>query len=64
MNQNFPVKPIFTSRRMEQQWSRMQGVKMVRSGHSVDEVAKLFEVTRRAVYQWLSAFGKSGRNGL
>jgi transposase len=64
MNQHFPQKPVFTSRRMEQQWSRMQGVKLVRSGHSVDDVAEFFGVSRRAVYQWLSAFLESGQNGL
>jgi hypothetical protein len=25
-------KPVFTSRRMERQWQRMQGVKMLRAG--------------------------------
>jgi transposase len=64
MNKDSPQKPVFTSRRMEQQWSRIQAVKMVRSGHSVDEVAELFKVSRRAVYQWLSAFADSGQNGL
>ena len=47
---NSPNKPVFTSRRHEQQWIRMQAVKMVRSGSSVSDVAKFFEVTTRAVF--------------
>ncbi len=59
-----PNKPVFTSRRMEQQWSRMQGVKMVRSGFSVSDVAHFFGVSTRAVFKWLSVFAQSGQNGL
>jgi transposase len=61
---NSPNKPVFTSRRHEQQWIRMQAVKMVRSGSSVSDVAKLFEVTTRAVFGWLAAFSNEGQNGL
>lgn len=64
MKQQFPSKPIFTSRRMEQQWSRMQGIKMVRSGFSVSEVAQFFDVSTRAVFKWLAAFAENGQNGL
>jgi len=44
----------FTSRRAEQQWSRMQGVKMVRAGYPATEVATLFGVSTRAVYKSLA----------
>jgi transposase len=49
---------------MEQQWSRMQGVKMVKSGMPVDDVAKFFGASRRSVYGWLSAFAEGGQNAL
>jgi len=32
MHENNPENPVFTSKRMEQQHARMQGVKMVNSG--------------------------------
>jgi transposase len=64
MTHELPSKPIFVSRRMEQQWSRMQGIKMVKSGMPVDDVAKFFGVSRRSVYGWLSAFAKGGQNAL
>lgn len=64
MNKDFLQKPVFTSRRMEQQWSRMQGVKMVRSGYSVADVAALFCVSTRAVFNWLAAFAEGGQNAL
>lgn len=64
MSKIFPDRPVFTSRRMEQQWSRVQGVKMVRSGFSATEVARFFNVSTRAVFQWLAAFSQSGQNGL
>jgi transposase len=57
-------KPIFSSPRMEQQWTRMQGVKMVRAGHAVSDVADFFEVSSRAVFKWLASFAESGQNGL
>ena len=49
---------------MEQQWSRMQGIKTVRSGFSVGEVAQFFRVSTRAVFKRLAAFAESGQNGL
>ena len=64
MLNNPPPKPVFFSRRLEQQWSRIQGVKMVRSGLSVAEVAQFFNVSTRAVFQWLAAFAESGQSGL
>ena len=59
-----PSKPVFTSRRHEQQWIRMQAVKMVKSGTSVGDVAKFFDVTTRSVFSWLAAFANEGQNGL
>ena len=41
-------KPVFVSRRAEQQWSRMQAVKLYRNGMSAAEIAGLFDVTPRA----------------
>jgi transposase len=64
MNKINLQKPVFSSRRMEQQWSRMQGVKMVRSGYSVSDVADFFKVSTRSVFKWLAAFAQSGQNGL
>lgn len=64
MKSEVPQAPIFSSRRMEQQWSRMQGVKMVRSGYAVSEVAELFGVSTRSVFKWLVAFAEGGQNGL
>ncbi|RMX10512.1 helix-turn-helix domain-containing protein, partial [Vandammella animalimorsus] len=64
MNFDLPKKPVFTSRRMEQQWNRMQGVKMVRSGWRVGDVAKFFGVSDRAVFGWVATFGQLGQNGL
>jgi transposase len=49
---------------MEQQWNRMQDVKMVRSGYTVQEVAGHFGVSARAVFKWLAVFAESGQNGL
>jgi transposase len=58
------IESVFSSRRKEQEWNRMQAIKMVRSGYSAQEVARLFNVSRQAVYQWLAAFVESGQNGL
>jgi transposase len=57
-------KPVFTSRRMEQQWNRMQGVKMVRSGTAMKDVAQFFGVSVQAVSKWVTIFLESGQNGL
>jgi uncharacterized protein YerC len=51
MDENFDQQSVFTSRRVEQQWSRMQGVKMLRAGYPATEVATLFGVSTRAVYK-------------
>lgn len=64
MKEELPQNPIFTSRRMEQQWQRMQGVKMVKSGYGASEVARLFGVTPRAVFKWIAAFSENGQKGL
>lgn len=42
-----PERQVFTSRRMEQQWMRMQGVQMVRSGMPESGVARYFDVSVR-----------------
>jgi len=57
-------KPVFVSRRAEQQWSRMQAVKLYRNGMSAAEIAGLFDVTPRAVFQWVAAFWSGGQNAL
>lgn len=57
-------KPIFTSRRIEQQWMRMQAIKMAKNGWAVSEIAKFFEVTNRAVFKWIAAFSSGGQNAL
>lgn len=57
-------KPVFSSRRMEQQWIRMQGVKMMREGFTSTEVARLFGVTPRSVFKWVADFSQGGQNAL
>jgi transposase len=64
MKNIYPEKPVFASRRLEQQWIRMQAVKMVRSGFTVTEVAEFFQVTTRAVFNWVALFASDGQNGL
>lgn len=64
MKNNLNFKPLFTSRRHEQQWSRMQAVKMSRQGMSVKSIAAFFEVSGRAVYKWLTTFNEGGQNAL
>jgi len=57
-------RPVFNSTRMEQQWNRMQGVKMMRSGFTAQQVADFFGVSCRAVFKWVAAFDESGQDGL
>jgi transposase len=57
-------KPMFASRRMEQQWNRMQDVKIVRSGLAAQDVTSFFGVSTRSVLKWLTGFIESGQNGL
>jgi transposase-like protein len=64
MNENLNEQSVFISRRAEQQWSRMQGIKMIRAGYPATEVATLFGVTTRAVYKWIATFVEQGQNGL
>jgi transposase len=64
MNKIHLQKPVFTSRRMEQQWSRIQGVKMARSGIMAKDIAEFFGVSVRSVFKWMAAFVESGQNGL
>ena len=64
MKCELPQRPVFTSRRMEQQWNRIQGVKMVRNGIPVAEVARFFSVPTRAAFGWVATFAQSAQNGL
>ncbi|MBS0460917.1 MAG: IS630 family transposase, partial [Proteobacteria bacterium] len=49
---------------MEQQWNRMQAIKMSRRGYPAREIAEFFGVSIRAVYGWLSMFASFGQDGL
>jgi len=64
MKKYYPQKLVFTSRRMEQQWIRTQGVKMMSEGFRAKEVANFFEVSVRSVYGWVATFSESGLRGL
>ncbi|NBS75672.1 MAG: helix-turn-helix domain-containing protein [Betaproteobacteria bacterium] len=57
-------KLAFTSRRMAQQWQRMQGVKMLRAGIPAHVVAEQFSVSARVVFKWVAAFSEGGQNAL
>jgi transposase-like protein len=45
----FDTRPIFSTRRKEVEWTRMQAVKMYRKGMSVADMAVILEVTPRAL---------------
>ena len=64
MDKRLDTRPVFTSRRKEQEWVRMQAVKMYRQGESAAKIGALLEVTPRAVLQWASNFFKDGQDGL
>lgn len=64
MNNSFSEKPVFTSPRMQQQWNRMQAIKMSRAGVPARRIAEVFGVSTRAVFGWLSVFAQFGQNGL
>jgi transposase len=57
-------RPIFTSYRKEQEANRMQGVTMYKNGMSAGQIASIFGVSPRAVFQWVTAFVNHGQNGL
>ncbi|QKS31665.1 MAG: IS630 family transposase [Candidatus Accumulibacter similis] len=59
-----PQRPVFSSKRMEQQWVRMQGVKMMRAGMPASHVAHHLDVSVRAVFKWIAAFYDGGQNAL
>lgn len=42
----------------------MQAVKMYRQGMAASDIAKIFEVSARAVFQWVAAFINHGQSGL
>ena len=60
----FDTGPFFTTRRKEQEWIRMQAVKINRKGMSAADIAAIFEITPRAVLQWVATFINGGQNGL
>lgn len=64
MRKDLPPKPVFTSRRMEQQWTRMEGVRLMREGYSSGDVAQILGVTTRAVFKWVADFSTGGQNAL
>jgi transposase len=64
MNTEFDTRPVFTSRRKEQEHNRMQAVKMYRKGISAADIAQIFEVSPRAVFQWVATFINHGQSGL
>ena len=64
MNLDSNQKPVFVSRRAEQQWNRMQGVKMYRSGVPAADIARHFDVSPRAVFMWVALFTTGGQNAL
>lgn len=63
-SEHIPQKPVFSSRRLEQQWMRTQAVQWVRSGLAPTDVARHFGVTVRAVFKWVATFNDGGHNAL
>ena len=49
---------------MEQQWQRMQGVKLVNAGIPARTVAEHFSVSVRVVFKWMADFSKGGQDAL
>lgn len=49
---------------MEQQRSRVQGVRLMRAGYCSKDVADLFDVSTRAVFKWMADFSAGGQNAL
>jgi transposase len=64
MSTGFDTRPVFTTCRKEQEWIRMQAVKMYRRGMSAADIAAIFEITPRAVLHWVATFINCGQNGL
>jgi transposase len=64
MKENSARKPVFHSRRVEQQWLREQAIKLAKDGTPVSEVARISGVSIRAVYQWLAAYHSGGQQAL
>jgi transposase len=64
MTFKLPPKPVFPTRRQEQEWARLQGVKFAKAGVAVTEIAKGFGVSTVAVYQWLAAYAEGGTQAL
>jgi transposase len=63
-NEAMNTERFFTSPRMEQQWNRIQGARMVRSGFLVADVARFFRVSSQTVVQWVSRFDQFGEKGM
>ena len=64
MSVELSPRPVFTSRHMEQQWQRMQGVKLVNTGIPARTVAEHFSVSVRVVFKWMADFSKGGQDAL
>jgi transposase len=64
MNSKLDDRPAFTSRRKEQEWNRIKAVQMYKRGMSAADIAVHFDVSPRAVFQWVTAFINYGQNGL
>lgn len=64
MSTELDTRPVFTTRRKELEWNRMQAVKMYRKGMSAADIAAIFEVTPRAVLLWVATFLNHGQNAL
>lgn len=64
MSTELDNRPVFTTRRKELEWNRMQAVKMYRKGMSAADIAAIFEVTPRAVLLWVATFINHGQNAL
>ncbi len=64
MNDQNALKPVFPSRRIEQQYNRTQAVKMSKTGMPVADIARYFGVSTRAVFQWLAAYHSGGEAAL
>ncbi|MDS4048636.1 MAG: IS630 family transposase [Candidatus Accumulibacter sp.] len=64
MDYRIPGRPVFSARRMEQQWVGRESGKMVRAGRPVSDVARHLHVGWRGVGEWVAAFCGGGQKGL
>jgi transposase len=62
---NQPInRPVFASRRMEQQWVRNQAVKLHKHGMTVKQISEVLEVSIRSIFSWLSKYQAGGQAAL